>query len=163
MKKCIVGVMVIGLICGLWYLKSSKVGLDTEAVVSEGTAVEVVEIPIVPEVPKHIIIDADRTLEAILSVEEYDTLVLGSWKSDDDALSMLVFEENGVTRDIYNGEEVSVGVWEMEINTDDELISLKKTVDEEEFLYTLVSVNNTELALIYLGRGNTLSYTRVSE
>jgi len=96
--------------------------------------------------------------------------IIGSWQSTDDAKSVKVFKDGGVTEDVHDGKTISSGTWEIldsfQPSGADDVVKgtfLKVMIDSEEYMYTVVSVNETELELTYLARGNTLRYERVVE
>jgi len=100
-------------------------------------------------------------------VVETNDSVIGRWQSIDDVKSVKVFKEDGITEDVYDGQAMSNGTWEI-INSAEladgssvEGTFLKAMIDNEEYLYTVVSVNESELELTYLPRGNTLKYNRI--
>ncbi|QSH39382.1 hypothetical protein JXR01_03740 [Candidatus Kaiserbacteria bacterium] len=89
--------------------------------------------------------------------------MVGEWKSVDDEKSVVVFNANGTTMDIYDGEQLAQGVWEVFETTPQESSGprLRTTINGEEFDYTIWNVDETELVINYSARGNTLRYTRV--
>ena len=85
------------------------------------------------------------------------TLIIGRWQSVGDEMSVKIFSSDGITIEEYDGDVIVEGTWEIENNT------LRTLMYDEEFLYTVVEVSQTELELTYLARGNTLRFTRVEE
>lgn len=89
---------------------------------------------------------------------------IGSWRSAEDKNSVVVFNDDGTTVDIYDDQEVARGVWELsplgatDIPTSD--LSLRVTIDNEIYEYTVWEISDTHLVLNYNARGNTLRYTR---
>ena len=91
-----------------------------------------------------------------LSESKNEDKIIGSWKSLDDEKSIKVFEKNGIAKEVYGKETLENGTWEL---TGED--SLKIVMGEEEYLYSILKINTSELELSYLPRGNTLRYTIV--
>ena len=91
--------------------------------------------------------------------------MVGMWQSTEDEKAIVVFNENGTTIDIYDGEELSGGSWELFEGEKYEGSGphLKTIINGEEYDYAVWSVSDTELTINYLTRGNTLNYIRVVE
>ena len=84
--------------------------------------------------------------------------IIGEWKSLDDSKSMKVFEKGQISKEIYNGEIMSQGTWELTGES-----ALRVLDNNEEYLFTILKLSDTELELSYLPRGNTLRYARVED
>lgn len=84
--------------------------------------------------------------------------MIGSWESVDDASSYIFFEKRGVYRSAYldiGGE----GKWEIYMS-DLDIPSIKVILDDNEYLYSILEVDDEKLSLSYLARGTTLDYIR---
>lgn len=91
----------------------------------------------------------------------------GKWQSTMDDKSVVVFNEDGSTSDIYDEEELSGGTWEIYQNEEAEYnpsgYFLKTTINEEVYEYVIISATESVLSLSYLDRGNTLEYVKITE
>jgi hypothetical protein len=112
--------------------------------------------------------------EALPEIEVFDINdvlgnMTGSWKSVDDEKSVKVFSSDSTTKDVYDGEEMRGGTWEIvnsiELNNGENIDGTFIIVsdNEEVFTYTVLNVDDTTLSLGSLPRGNTLNYERVAE
>lgn len=81
-------------------------------------------------------------------------LLQGKWVSLDDAKSEVQFDGSKVI-DYYDGENLSDGTFVIQNAS-----HLIETINGEKFEYTITELSNTNLTLIYLGRGNILRYQR---
>jgi hypothetical protein len=90
--------------------------------------------------------------------------IQGTWISDDDPQSSIVFEEN-VMRSSYGNTEQSSEVFEIS----DTLPGSNSAVqgpyiivhsEDEPFTYAILELNKKELTLMFLPRGNKLMYSR---
>lgn len=92
-------------------------------------------------------------------------LITGTWRSNDDASAEVVFNEDGTTADVYDGEEIAQGSWELALGAGSEYqdtgVVLTTIVNDQEYRYLVWDLNESDLVLNYVERGNTLSYTRV--
>jgi len=87
---------------------------------------------------------------------------LGEWRSKDDKKSVVVFNEDGAFKSVYDEEELSSGSWRIEEERGEFDVSfyLYQEVDEEVYEYEIASIDEENLSLIYLDRGNILEYER---
>lgn len=101
------------------------------------------------------------------SVEETTALLVGAWQSLEDPKSVVIFEEGGVRRDLYEGVEPEAGTWEVRLGDgeagDFSGLILESVFYGESYEYSIWNVNESELVINYLARGNTLSYKRVDD
>jgi hypothetical protein len=95
-------------------------------------------------------------------VEDYSEEILGEWRSKDDKKSVVVFNEDGAFKSVYDEEELSSGSWRIEEERGEFDVSfyLYQEVDEEVYEYEIASIDEENLSLIYLDRGNILEYER---
>lgn len=103
-----------------------------------------------------------------------DPKMAGTWKADDDAKATREFSLDGTVTDRYEGDAsaTDTGTWEV-VDPTKEVIGVPAesvagmTVIRLNFektgplFFSVLSVSDTKLELSYLGRGNTLSYTKV--
>lgn len=98
--------------------------------------------------------------------------IIGMWQSDEDPKFTREIRNDGTVVDGYEGEEDSDGLWMVftkEIpdtayagTIEDGAVYLSLAMSEEEKLYfKVVEADEDSLELIYLDRGNTLSFHRV--
>jgi hypothetical protein len=93
--------------------------------------------------------------------------IVGSWASTDDAKSVEVFKEDRTTENVYDGKVITTGTWNIVKNTklaDGSILNgifLETIIEKEQYVYKVVSVNDSELTLTYLSRGNTLNYKKI--
>lgn len=83
--------------------------------------------------------------------------ILGTWISNDDKKSKLIFTKEFLV-DIYDNEIIDTLIYVIENKE-----SLLKTIDLKaniEFNYSIDYLTSKNLSLIYLERGNTLNYTK---
>ena len=83
-----------------------------------------------------------------------DNLLIGRWLSSDDCDSMIEFDEDNKI-DYYQGEKIS------EDKYDQERDNIVVKTEEGKMEYKIVEISSKKLILIYLARGNTLSYKKV--
>ncbi len=95
-----------------------------------------------------------------LIVSSPSELIVGDWQSKDDEKSVVTYRDDGTTEDVYDGELLSTGAWEI---SQAEQPSLRVTMDGEEYKYTVIEISNEELGLIYMARGNILRYTKIND
>jgi hypothetical protein len=95
-------------------------------------------------------------------VEEYSEKIVGEWRSKEDEKSLIIFNEDGTFKDVYNGEEVFSGSWEIKEEEDeiDASFYLYERIDEEVYKYEIINIDEENLLLIYLTRGNILEYEK---
>jgi hypothetical protein len=95
-------------------------------------------------------------------VEDYSEEILGEWRSKDDKKSVVVFSEDGTFKSVYDEEELSSGSWRIEEERGEFDVSfyLYQEVDEEVYEYEITNIDEENLSLIYLDRGNILEYER---
>jgi len=98
--------------------------------------------------------------------------IVGKWQSDEDSKFIREIRNDGTVVDQYEGEADSDGLWMVftkEIpdtafdgTMEDDAVYLSLAMSEEERLYfKVIQVDGDSLELIYLGRGNVLSFHRV--
>lgn len=113
---------------------------------------------------------ADAGAEAAPS-EEAPQLA-GVWRSTQDANFVREFRADGTVIDTYEGDDSArtQGSWNFVADPAREQPELPPTdgpvikiaFSEEVLYFSLLEVTVTDLSLIYLGRGNVLSFTRVN-
>tara|TARA_B100000745_G_C20143233_1_gene392072 strand:+ start:123 stop:545 length:423 start_codon:yes stop_codon:yes gene_type:complete len=105
----------------------------------------------------------DQTQSTQRDMLDVAAQMVGTWQSIDDDKSVVIFNENGTTIDIYDGEELGEGSWELSQNEayEDSGLRLRIMVNGEEYNYVVWNINENELTINYLERGNTLNYKRV--
>ena len=91
-------------------------------------------------------------------LDDIAILLKGTWVSTDDPLSSIVFENN-IKADIYDGEQVFQGTFEL-TGTDEPHLVVED--GEETFEYAIMDVSEESLSLMYLPRGNILEFVRSS-
>jgi hypothetical protein len=91
-----------------------------------------------------------------------DAPLLGMWRSKDDDKAFKVFRTGNGFEEGYDGEVLSTGTWRVAMDGDAEVITVTDS-EGEVFEYSIASLTEGELELIYLGRGNILRYERVME
>ena len=86
--------------------------------------------------------------------------LIGKWQSDEDQKYVM---EITLTQkiDLYEGKESSRELYELNPSPDDRgwILSIKE--DGVDMSYRVIDVSDTKLELEYIGRGNTLSFTKV--
>ncbi|PCI90319.1 hypothetical protein COB18_01025 [Candidatus Kaiserbacteria bacterium] len=132
MKKIITTLVVIGALVAVWYFIDGN--KESETMISETSRIQVA--------------------------------LVGTWSSVDDQESVVAFDSDGTFSDTYNDVSVEVGSWEVyeQSGTVDEPtgIFLRKTTNDGEMLYAVLTIDTEILSLSYLARGNTLNYTRIA-
>jgi hypothetical protein len=95
-------------------------------------------------------------------VEEYSEKIVGEWRSKEDEKSLIIFNEDGTFKDVYNSEGVFSGSWEIKEEEDEIDVSfyLYERIDEEVYKYEIIDIDEENLLLIYLTRGNILEYEK---
>jgi hypothetical protein len=89
--------------------------------------------------------------------------VVGSWKSLDDPKAFVTYNDNGTYRELYDGQEMRNGMWEMYAQAGDLSDNFLRTIDEfgdGTLEYAILEATDNMLTLSYLARGNTLRYER---
>lgn len=85
----------------------------------------------------------------------------GTWLSQTDGLSSVIFESDGRAFDVYDGEVLESGTWQLVIEeTSPTRVQLHRKAGNDTLVYSILRLTSDELALSYLPRGNTLSYRR---
>lgn len=94
----------------------------------------------------------------------------GKWRSDEDAKYELEFSADGSFVEYYDGKETEKGAWLEMPSLGDEAsnygdlglsgLFLKLERGDGPYLYKVLKADSASLQLIYLGRGNILSFTR---
>lgn len=92
-------------------------------------------------------------------------MIPGRWQSTDDEKSVVIFNGDGIAVDIYDGEELGSGTWELYENENAEYnpsgVFMRQIIGGESFEYAVLELSEDTLLLSYLARGNTLEYERV--
>lgn len=116
---------------------------------------------------KEVEINEDNQVENVEEVEgnlEAEKII-GRWQSVQDLNAEVVFGDDGTTSDIYKGEKLSLGSYEIyedensEYNSDGKF--LRVNIEEEVYEYAILEVNSEKLIINYLARGNTLEYKAI--
>ncbi len=109
---------------------------------------------------KNDIITADE--REILDI--YKEKIIGTWESVEDEKYILLFEESGSFSDTYDSEFIGSGSWELEevFGEFDVTFYLHKELDGEEYDYEVLNIDDNNLVLLYLGRGNILEYVKLN-
>jgi len=105
--------------------------------------------------------------------EQISIELTGVWQSTQDTRFVREFRSDGTVTDRYEGmdDATSTGSWnfvEDPSKEQDELPAvhnakiLKIQFPEEVLYFALINLTDTGLTLSYLGRGNTLEFTRVN-
>lgn len=148
--KILIGVLVIVLLAGLGYVVYST-SLDKAE-----------EEPVVEEMAS-----------TKLSANDERALLIGVWKSNEDAKFTREFRENGQVIDRYESDDTPLptqGIWSIvtdpnalpaEIAADLDTRVLKLEFPEEVMYFGLVANTDTTLSLVYYGRGGMLNFTKV--
>lgn len=101
----------------------------------------------------------------VTAIEQIHTayeLLPGYWVSSSDSKSILVFDDRRGTFDIYDGVQVAAGSWALEeFETSPTKVTLRRTVDGNVDVYSILFLDAKELTLSFLPRGNTLSFYRM--
>lgn len=98
-------------------------------------------------------------------------LIIGTWTSVDDASYQMTFAPNGALTELYAAENIATGTYtfapspigyvEEDFSATDEAANyLLEDIDGERYAYRIQVVSPERLELVYLERGNTLSFTR---
>ncbi len=94
----------------------------------------------------------------------------GRWRSDEDAKYELEFLASGSFVEYYDGKETEKGTWLEtpslgaeasnygDLGTSGPFLKLQR--GDGPYLYKVLKEDSASLQIIYLGRGNTLSFTR---
>lgn len=109
---------------------------------------------------------------ALVPDEEVRVSLSGTWQSSQDGKFIRTFGADGLVTDTYEGveEATSVGTWSFveDPSAEQEELSyledkkvIKIQFPEEVLYFALLELTETNLELSYLGRGNTLSFTRI--
>ncbi len=104
---------------------------------------------------------ADEGAEQELTVEIAREAIVGRWQARDDEASVVVYAADGSAQDVYDDETIGTGTWEIVDN--DGTIELRVIIDGLDLDYEVASVLDDYLWLIYLARGNSLHYNRVTD
>ncbi len=80
-------------------------------------------------------------------------------------MSVIIFNEDKTFRDVYNNEGLSLGYWEIKEERGEFDLSfyLYKKIEEEAYEYEILNIDEENLSLIYLSRGNILEYERLKK
>ncbi|PIT91457.1 hypothetical protein COU17_00505 [Candidatus Kaiserbacteria bacterium CG10_big_fil_rev_8_21_14_0_10_49_17] len=111
---------------------------------------------------------SDTSADTEQSTEAIEAGLVGAWQSTDDEKSVRIFNADGTLSEVYDGEEISGGSWNVFTEVGNEpvpaipgAIYLKIVDGEEAYYFSIAEVTAGSLALIYLDRGGVLTYTRV--
>lgn len=104
-------------------------------------------------------------------------LIIGEWQSLSDPQSVIAFYANGEVEDIYGGGAVSESgtyyifespsalpseVAESLPGLESDAAYLRQTFGSADYYYAIIGLDTDSLSLIYLARGNTLEYRRLT-
>lgn len=117
------------------------------------------------------VVDSVKPTPNTQVVEKMDiSLLQGKWQSNDDKSNFIVFENNH-RKEIADGmdkwddeEYVLSDKCKNDTNKDDEIESEPNryiSLMQSDMCWYIIELNATTLSLSYMGRGNTLNYTRV--
>ncbi len=111
--------------------------------------------------------------EGVVDYKQSKTLLVGEWQSAQDPNSYKVFLADGTVIERYTAEQLieTAGTWRL-FRTDDPVDSYQQPLDEdttyvliddsgEQYHYSITTLDENTLELVYLGRGGVLQYTRV--
>ena len=103
--------------------------------------------------------------------------LIGTWQSNEDNKSTIVFSLDGTLKNIYDGQVIDTGEWSLLTKlkgTEFEKLGdgnyLKQVIisndvdSESSIFYYSININTLDektLDLTYLSRGNTLTYTKI--
>ena len=113
-------------------------------------------------------IQSSQEKDEVSLTEEYSEKIIGEWKSKEDEKSVVLFKEDETFKDIYDKEEVSSGEWVVKDKKGnfDITFHLYKTVEGEEgedvYEYEITRIDEENLSLVYLERGNVLEYEKIT-
>jgi hypothetical protein len=149
--KILIGVLVIVLLVGLGY------------VVYTSSFEKAEEVPVTEDVT-----------QSKLAADDQRTLLVGVWRSNDDAKFTREFRENGQVIDMYASEDTPLptqGIWSLVTDMNAEPVDIAADIDttvlklefpEETMYFGLASNTATTLELVYYGgRGGVLTFTKV--
>lgn len=102
----------------------------------------------------------DLMAETVVVEDEAPPGIVGRWQAVDDEKSVVEFTDSEKT-DYYDGEPLFVGNYQ--VDPIDRLTVVSDEAPEETFVYKVVEASADRLVLVYLDRGNTLEYRRLSE
>lgn len=106
-----------------------------------------------------------------------NNLIVGEWQSLSDPQSVIAFYANGEVEDIYGGGAVSESgtyyifespsalpseVAESLPGLESDAAYLRQTFGSADYYYAIIGLDTDSLSLIYLARGNTLEYRRLT-
>ncbi|HEY1041461.1 MAG TPA: hypothetical protein VGE63_01920 [Candidatus Paceibacterota bacterium] len=104
------------------------------------------------------------------AVTDTQAALVGTWKSTSDKKSLISYAADGTFQSVYDNEVVDKGNWEIittlagtpydEVRSDALYLKEVSLTNKEEY-YHQISVDDKELTLVYLERGNTNTYTKV--
>ncbi len=104
------------------------------------------------------------------NISEVKKNIGATWQSIDDPKSVVVYSEDGTYKEIYDNQVLGSGNWELATSlkgtTYENLgdgIYLKQVTSgaPESFFYAVLSIDEKNLVLSYLSRGNTLAYKKI--
>jgi len=105
------------------------------------------------------------------SAEAASAAMAGIWQSTEDSQYVMVLQADGTVEERYGNEITDTGTWRtldslegtaVEIRPDFvSKVYLQKTLNGEVYFYNVVEAEADSLVLIYLDRGNILSFTPV--
>ena len=105
--------------------------------------------------------------ESQIDAESTSAKIVGRWQSTQDEKAVIVFNADGTTQDLYDGEAVSSGTWQVDtvgvegIDFNPTGVFRHSTSEGQGYDYAVLAAGDTQLTLSYLARGNTLNYVRV--
>lgn len=104
----------------------------------------------------------DANLSALAQIDRGYKLIPGHWVSSSDPKSILVFDDQRGTFDIYDGVKVTAGSWTLEeYQGSPTKVTLRRTIDDNVDVYSVLFLDSNDLTLSFLPRGNTLSFRRM--
>ena len=149
-KKIVLALLLAAAVASGWmYYATSKISQVTEE--SQVPTQEEVTVP-------EDVAEIDAPESKVYGIE-------GAWQSAEDAKSVVVYREDGVIEDYYDGEMMSEGTWIQSVKDYDTAglpeDFLHTTVDGESYEYAVLEVTAMTLTLSYTERGNMLVYKRL--
>ncbi len=104
---------------------------------------------------------ANTVADAATSLMQTENLLVGTWASSTDEKYVLHFDENGETSEQYEGKETARGTWHVAQDASSPTgVIVRKDVDGERYIYSVLSISSDDLSLSYLPKGNTLNFKR---
>ncbi len=92
--------------------------------------------------------------------------LIGFWQRISDQNSIKIFKKNSIAKDVYDGEIIGSGTWEVIKDTEEANMKgtfIKTLINNEGNLYKVISATKSKLTLTNISRGSTIHYIRVVE